>query len=236
MPNVIYASAQSGTWWAGEGAPLDELGAEGDFYLDLDVPETYRLVGGVWTLQDVGAGGGGGVSDGDKGDITVSGSGSTWTIDAAAVSNSKLANMAAHTFKARKTNSTGAPEDATVAEVLALLGPSTVVLSPAYASTVTVDLTNYGMYSHVVVNVGALTGNITLQISNGQLDGQIIRVRLEQDGTGGRTWTPGSNLRFASSLPAPALSTGANKLDRLAFEWHAGDGKADFVAPVIGYS
>jgi hypothetical protein len=76
----------------------------------------------AWTsLSDIG-GGGAGVSDGDKGDITVSGSGATWTIDNGVVSLAKLADMATASVVYRKTAGTGAPEVQTLATLKTDLG------------------------------------------------------------------------------------------------------------------
>lgn len=53
----------------------------------------------------------GGVADGDKGDITVSTSGTVWTIDNDVVSNAKLRDSAAVSVIGRSANSTGDPAD-----------------------------------------------------------------------------------------------------------------------------
>jgi hypothetical protein len=64
----------------------------------------------------------GGVSDGDKGDITVSASGATWTIDNGVVSLAKQADVATATVFYRKTAGTGAPEVQTLATLKTDLG------------------------------------------------------------------------------------------------------------------
>lgn len=66
--------------------------------------------------------GSGGVSDGDKGDITVSGSGATWTIDNGVVTLAKQADMATASVVYRKTAGTGAPEVQTLSTLKTDLG------------------------------------------------------------------------------------------------------------------
>lgn len=61
------------------------------------------------------------IPDGDKGDITVASAGSSWTIDADVVTNTKLANMPANTIKGRSAT-TGDPQDLTPSQAKAVLG------------------------------------------------------------------------------------------------------------------
>lgn len=66
---------------------------------------------------------GGGLSDGDKGDITVGGSGTTLTIDNDAVTYAKMQNVSATSrILGRKTAAAGDTEECTLSEVLDFIG------------------------------------------------------------------------------------------------------------------
>ena len=73
--------------------------------------------GGV--TQVVGAGAG--VADGDKGDITVSGTGTVWAIDAGVVTLAKMASVATNSLLGRATAGSGVPEALTAAQARTVL-------------------------------------------------------------------------------------------------------------------
>lgn len=86
---------------------------------------------------------GGGVSDGDKGDITVSGGGATWTVDNQAITLAKMADVATASVFYRKTAGTGVPEVQTLATLKTDLG-LTGTNSGDQTITLTSDVTGSG--------------------------------------------------------------------------------------------
>jgi hypothetical protein len=117
MPNILKPKRSS----TASSVPTTSNLSDGEMAVNTADQKIYVRSGtSIITVADVG-GGSGGVTDGDKGDISVSASGATWTIDAGVVSNSKLANVSTATFKGRTTAGTGAPEDLTGTQATALL-------------------------------------------------------------------------------------------------------------------
>ena len=108
LPKPVHLGGQA----ADPSAPAD-----GTLWLNTTTGDVKVRSAGVTQV----IGGGGGISDGDKGDITVSGSGATWTLDAGVVSLAKMADLATGTILGRTTAGMGAPEALTAAQVRGIL-------------------------------------------------------------------------------------------------------------------
>jgi len=94
-----------------QAASIASEAAYGQVWVKSDTPNT------LWFTDDAGADhqlGTGGVDDGDKGDVTVSNSGATWTIDEDAVTYAKIQNVSAtDKLLGRSTEGAGVIEEIT---------------------------------------------------------------------------------------------------------------------------
>lgn len=199
LTNAKLADVVTGTLkgraTAGSGAPEDLTGAQATALLDTFSSAAKGLApasgggttnflraDGTWAAPA----GGGGIADGNKGDITVSGSGASWTIDADAVTNAKLANMPAATIKGNAAGVAGDPADLTGAQVTVLLDTFTngaKGLAPASGGGTTNFLRADGTWTAPAGggapggnsgeiqynNAGAFAGAADVEIEGGQL-------------------------------------------------------------------
>jgi hypothetical protein len=79
-----------------------------------------------------------------------------------------------------------------------------------------------------------IAGNRTIANPTNPNNGQMLMIRVKQDATGSRLLSWSSKYRFGSDLPAPTLSTGANKTDYLGFVYNESSDTWDYVSEVKG--
>lgn len=105
------------------------------------------------------------------------------------------------------------------------------VTSATYAATVTpnADTTD-------VLNIGALTGDITIAAPTGTpKDGQTLTIRFVQDATGSRTVTWNAAFAFGTDITAAQEPTAASAKWERTFEWNATDSKWQATGIVRGF-
>jgi hypothetical protein len=114
---------------------------------------------GSWAVPP----GSGGVSDGDKGDVVVSGGGATWLLDTNAVSDTKLRDSAALSVIGRATNTAGDPADIAAAadgDVLRRAGTALGfgTIPQASVTSLVADLAATAPTSRTIGTTAPLTG------------------------------------------------------------------------------
>ena len=132
-------------------------------------------------------------------------------------------------------NGSGAADAAAFGQILpAAGGTMTGALAPAVA---TLTFAGTVAVNAALGNAFALTltaSSATLGAPSNPVDGQVIRVRVIQDGTGG--WTLAYNAIYDfGAAGAPTLSTGANKVDILGFEYVSSLTKWCYLGSGLGF-
>jgi len=164
-----------------------------------------------------GSGPGGSISDGDKGDITVSGSGATWTIDNDAVTFAKVQNITGPALAGRQAATSGDLEAITLGTGLTIDGSKQLSISAAYAQQSVTMTAGTGL-----TGGGDLSANRTFAVAYGSTastacegnDARLSDARTPTAHThapsditqGGAT--AGQVLEWSGSVWAPATLSG----------------------------
>jgi hypothetical protein len=145
---------------------------------------------------------GSGVADGDKGDITVSGGGTVWTIDPGAVTLADMANIATATLIGRTTAGTGVPEALTPTQGRTVLGLGTLATQSG-----TFSGTSSGTNTGDETAAGILAKLITVDGAGSGLDADLL------DGLSSAAFATAAQGTLASTAVQPAALAGYQPLD-----------------------
>lgn len=200
-PGADAAGLNVGSHAGDPGTP-----SNGDLWYDSDANELTARINGA----NVALGAGGGISDGDKGDITVSSSGTDWQIDSGTITATELADGAVDLTTADVTGTLPTSKGGTGVTSFAAgtdyVAPSTTGVA-ATAYTLPISQTSANPADATVYYIGAQTGAVyTTTVGN-------ANILVPRGGTIKRIWLRFTNNNVNGTTEQSTLALNINGSD-----------------------